>query len=66
MSTDTTTPADLVHEIQDRLERAAQGIRDHVEMENAFREMERMREELRTKIGTVDVAVDLIRDARNP
>ena len=31
-----------------------------------YRLMERMREELRQKVGILDVAVDLIRDARNP
>lgn len=63
MSIDTTT--DLVHEIQRTLQRAATGLRDPAEMRQAREEMNRMREELRQKIGIVDVAVDLIRDARN-
>jgi DNA-directed RNA polymerase sigma subunit (sigma70/sigma32) len=63
MSTEFET--ELVHELQESLERAAKGIRIPEEMRKARNEMNRMREELRQKIGTVDVAVDLIRDARN-
>jgi hypothetical protein len=32
----------------------------------ACERMERMREELRARIGTVDLAVELIREARDP
>lgn len=63
MSIDANT--DLVFEIQQALERAAIGSRDPAEMHQARDEMNRMRDELRKKIGVVDVAVDLIRDARN-
>lgn len=57
--------ADIVIEIQRALECAATGSRDPAEMHQARSEMNRMRDELRKKIGVVDVAVDLIRDARN-
>jgi hypothetical protein len=63
MNLDTT--ADLVQELQATLERAQTGARDPSDMRQAREEMNRLREELRQKIGTVDVAVDLIRDARN-
>lgn len=63
MSIDTT--ADLVLELQRTLERASRGVRDPAEMRQAREEMNRMREELQGVIGTVEVAVDLIRDARN-
>lgn len=63
MSLATTT--DLVHELQQTLERAAAGVRDAGEMRQAREEMNRLRDELQQKIGIVDVAVDLIRDARN-
>ena len=63
MSIDVT--ADLVHELQQTLERASTGVRDPAEMRHAREEMNRLRDELRQKIGIVDVAVDLIRDARN-
>lgn len=64
MSIDATT--DLVRELEQALKRASTGSRDAVEMRQAREEMNRLREELRQKIGVVDVAVDLIRDARNP
>ena len=38
---------------------------DPEKMEKAIEEMNRMREELRKRIGIVNVAVDLIRDARH-
>jgi hypothetical protein len=63
MSTEIET--ELVHELRESLERAAKGIRIPEEMRQARNEMNRMREELRQNFGTVDVAVDLIRDARN-
>ncbi|HUY35765.1 MAG TPA: hypothetical protein VMV69_23680 [Pirellulales bacterium] len=63
MSTDA--PTDLVYELQETLARAVKGVREPEEMRQARDEMNRMREELRQKIGTVEVAVDLVRDARN-
>ena len=57
--------ADLVHELQATLERASTSARDPAEMRQARDEMNRLREELRQKIGMLDVAVDLIRDARS-
>lgn len=63
MSIDAAT--DQIHELQQALERASLGVRDAVEMRQVREEMNRLREELRQKIGVVDVAVDLIRDARN-
>ena len=39
--------------------------RDPEMVRKACERMDRMREELRARIGTVDVAVDLIRDARD-
>jgi hypothetical protein len=63
MTIDTT--ADLVYELQQTLERASTRIRDPLEMRQARAEMNRLRDELRQRIGVVDAAVDLIRDARN-
>ena len=65
MSIETAIPPELVQELQNALDRAAEGVRDSETMSKALAEMDRMREDLRLRIGTVDVAVDLIRDARN-
>ncbi len=64
MSIDTPA-SDLAHDIDQALARAAKGERDPQRMGKAIDEMNRMREELRQRIGIVEVAVDLIRDARN-
>ncbi|MDZ4687486.1 MAG: hypothetical protein SH850_20635 [Planctomycetaceae bacterium] len=64
MSTDTATIAR--HELKESLERAAAGKRDPEKMRKAVEELERSREATRKQIGTVDVAVDLVRDARAP
>lgn len=55
----------LAHGIDEALARAENGERDIEKMAKAIEEMNRMREELRQRIGTLNVAVDLIRDARN-
>ena len=55
----------LAHGIDEALARVAKGERDPEKMEKAIEEMNRMREELRKRIGIVNVAVDLIRDARH-
>jgi hypothetical protein len=65
MSTETTVSPELMQRLQERLERVANGIRDPEEMLEGAKNMDRMREELRQRIGIVNVAVELIRDARN-
>lgn len=52
-------------ELQDAADRAAQGSRDPADMRRALDEANRAREELRKTLGTVDLAVELIREARN-
>ena len=55
----------LAHGIDEALARVSKGERDPEKMGKAIVEMNRMREELRKRIGIVNVAVDLIRHARN-
>ncbi|HZN36835.1 MAG TPA: hypothetical protein VFB80_23560 [Pirellulaceae bacterium] len=50
--------------LQETIDRLIRGERDPEAMRKACEEMDAAREELRRRIGTVDVAVDLIRDAR--
>lgn len=68
MSTAATpdTTAEAFEELQATIVRLVQGRRDPEAMRKACERMDRMREELRARIGTVELAVDLIRDARNP
>lgn len=66
MSTQTLIPSDVMSRMQEAASRAAKGIRSPAEMRLARQELNRLREELRGEIGTVEMAVDLIRDARNP
>ena len=63
MRTETIISASLLDELQHRLANAANGIRDAEEMKKACEHMDWTREELRLRIGTVNVAVELIRDA---
>jgi hypothetical protein len=65
MSATTVIPADLVHELHETLAEAAKGFRDPEKMRKASEEMDRLREELRLRIGTVEVAVDLVRTGRD-
>jgi hypothetical protein len=51
-------------EYEAAIERAMRGVRDPVAMERAAREMDEGREEIRSRLGELEIAVDLIRDAR--
>ncbi|MGH6796323.1 MAG: hypothetical protein ACREDH_14270 [Methylocella sp.] len=64
MSIDTIETADAMKKLQDAVDRLTRGVRDREAMRKARQEMNRMREETRQRIGVVDMAVDLVRDAR--
>lgn len=61
----TETPATSKHELENVIARMMTGQRDPDVGKKAREDMDRMREETRKRIGMVDVAVQLIRDARN-
>ena len=61
----TRIPPELLTELQDAADKVAKGIRDPEAMRKACERMDRMREELRQKHGEMNVAVDLIREARD-
>jgi len=65
MSTDTTTTADASKELEEAIDRLINGVRDPETMRKACEEMDLMREETRQRIGTVEVAVELVRDFRD-
>lgn len=65
MSTETPTTDTMVDDLEKSLKLAAMGERDPERMRRAIEAVEQNREETRKRIGTVDVAVDLIRDARD-
>ncbi len=68
MATDVKAPvipAELLAEMQERADRAAEGFPNPEAMRSACERMDRMREELRQTMGETDLAVELIRDARN-
>jgi hypothetical protein len=65
MSTETSRTAEGIKDLQDAVERLIKGIRDPEIIRKACDDMDRMREETRQRIGTVEVAVELIRDARD-
>lgn len=60
---DMETP--VTTELQEIADRAAKGVRDPQDMRKAVDEMNVTREELRKRIGNVNVAVDLVREARD-
>jgi hypothetical protein len=55
---------EFVTELQVAIDRLVKGIRDPRAMDRACERMDRMREEMRKRVGEVEVAVDLIREAR--
>jgi hypothetical protein len=52
-------------ELEIAIERMRKGIRDPEAEKEALETLSRRREELRKRIGTVDVAVELIREFRD-
>jgi hypothetical protein len=64
MATATTPATDAKRELEEACERLRKGVHDPEVARRARERMDRMREELRERIGIVDVAVDLVRDAR--
>jgi hypothetical protein len=63
MSTDTPTTGK--HELDEAIARLMTGKRDREAGRKAREDMDKMREETRQRVGTVDLAVELIRDARD-
>ncbi len=55
----------LMAEMQERADRAAQGIRDPEVTRRARIRIDRMREEFRRRHGEVEVAVELVREVRD-
>lgn len=63
MSTETL-PTDL-RELQETCDKLSKGQRDPKAAQEALARLDKGREEMRKQIGVVNVAVDLIRDARD-
>ncbi len=52
-------------EVQAAIDRALEGVRDPDSMRRAAERMDRMREEMRARVGNVNLAVPLIREIRD-
>lgn len=52
-------------EVQLAIDRVLKGVRDPEAMLRAANRMDRMREEMRQRVGNVDLAVPLIRETRD-
>jgi hypothetical protein len=52
-------------EVQAAVDRVLSGVRDPEAMRQAAERMDRMREEMRRRVGDVDLAVPLIRETRD-
>ena len=63
-----TTPSSdsATTELDDAVRSLMIGVRDAEAMRKACVRMDRMREELRQQLGNVEMAVELIHDARSP
>ena len=65
MSTETLTDSDAKRELAETIDRLKKGIRDPEAIRRANERMDRMREEIRQRCGILNVAVDLVREARD-
>ncbi|GEM_PF-4877047 len=61
----SSIPPGLMRELQRAADKAARGVRNRRDMQQACAEMDRVREELRDKLGELDVSVDFIREVRD-
>ena len=61
MSIDTS----IMAELHDAIERIQKGVRDPAAMRRACEAMDREREDLRRRVGNLNVAVDLVRETRD-
>jgi hypothetical protein len=52
-------------EVQAAIDRALEGVRDPDSMRQAAERMDRMRQEMRERVGNVNLAVPLIRETRD-
>lgn len=59
-----SVPPEFVSELELAVDRLVKGIRDPEAMNRACERMDRMREEMKQRVGEIEVAVDLIREAR--
>jgi hypothetical protein len=64
MSVEASLSGELLRTLEQRLLHAASGVRDLEAMREACEHMDQEREDLRRRIGTVEVAVGLIRETR--
>ncbi len=65
MNANETIPPEMMAELRAATERAVKGVRDPEVMRRACERMDQMREELRQRVGDMDIAVELIREARD-
>ena len=65
MSIDTAFNKNVQSELQQTIDRLVEGVRDPEVGRLAREDMDRMREETQKRIGSVESAIDLIRDARD-
>jgi hypothetical protein len=58
-------PAEDMAELQKAVDNAMNGVRDLEAMDRAAEEMDQGRQEIRRRLGEVNLAVELIREARD-
>jgi hypothetical protein len=60
-----TIPPEVMAELEAAIDRVVRGVRDPEAAARACEEMDCAREELRQRIGETNIAVELIREARD-
>jgi len=58
-------PAEDLAELEKTIQNLIQGIRDPDAMDRAAQEMDEGREEIRRRLGELDLAVELVRESRD-
>lgn len=61
----TETPTTARHELEETIAALMAGKRDPEAAKRSRQEMDRMREEIRNRMGTVEIVVEYLRDHRD-
>jgi len=62
---ESTIPPELMAELQEAVDQIMKGVRDPDAMDPAAKEMDEGREEIKRRLGELNIAVELVRETRN-
>lgn len=62
---ESTIPPELMAELEEAVDQIMKGVRDPDAMDRAAQEMDEGREEIKRRLGELNIAVELVRETRD-